>query len=109
MALFTFIPILRTQTLLVASLLGVWRQLSSWLPVWQLTTSRRFERLREIFWMLVSPVLIYAWLIYSASQLQQGKGPEGTEANIAVAFIILMVIMLRNSWRLLVEIPSEQQ
>ncbi len=107
MALFTFIPTFRPQTVLVASLMGIWRQLRTWLPVWQLTAQGRYERLRETFWMLVGPVLIYAGLIYSSSQLPQGKGDEATEANIATAFIVLLVIVLRNSWRLLVEIPSE--
>ena len=108
-SLFTFIPILRTPTLWGACLFGIWRQVSAWLPVWRLTTTGRLVRLRETFWMLVGPVLIYAGLIYASTRLQQGKGDEGTESNIAAAFIVLLVIVLRNSWRLLVEIPSEDR
>jgi len=106
MCMFSFIPLLRTLALLVASLLGIWRQLSTWLPIWRLTAKGGTERLRETFWLLVGPASMYTWLIYSASQLEQGKGTEGTETNIAVALIMLMVIVLRNSWRLLIENPK---
>ena len=107
--LFAFIPLLRTMVLSVASLLGILRQLTTWVPVWRATAKVRRERLRETFWMLVSPALMYAWLIYSSSQLDKGKGTEGTETNIAVALIMLTIIVLRNSWRLLIEIPSKKQ
>jgi len=81
----------------------------TWAPVWQLTSKGRFERLRETLWLVVGPILIYGALIYYSSQLQQGKGTDEIETNIATAFVILMVIVLRNTWRLLVEIPSEQE
>ena len=108
MSLFGFIPAYRSPTFLVASLLGTWRQLRTWAPVWQLTAKGRFERLRETLWLVIGPILIYGALIYYSSQLQHGKGTDEIETNIATAFVILMVIVLRNTWRLLVEIPSEQ-
>jgi hypothetical protein len=58
MALFTFVPTFRTPTLLVASLLGILRQLRTWLPVWKLTAQGRYKRIRETIWMLVGPVCI---------------------------------------------------
>jgi len=73
MALFTLIPTYRTQALWIGSLFGMWRQLSTWLPVWRLTTQGRYARLREIFWMLVSPILIYAWLIFLGSVCKMQK------------------------------------
>ena len=45
---------------------------------------------------------------YSASQLQAGRGSQGTQVNIAVALMVLKITVLRNSWRLLVELPSGQ-
>ncbi len=107
-SLFAFVPLLRMQVLLGACAVGIWRQLATWLPEWRLKTSGRWSRLRETFWLLIGPVSIYLWLIYLAFQLIRGKGSEGTETNIAVALIILLSVVLRNSWRLLVEIPSEQ-
>ncbi len=107
-ALFTFIPLLRNPTLLLACLFGSWRQVGAWLPVLRLTTAGRVARLRETFWMLVSPVLVYAGLFYTAIRLLQGHGDEGSETNIASALILLLVIVLRNSWRLLVEIPAQE-
>lgn len=109
MSMFTFLPVLRSLILLIASLLGVVRQLSNWLPVWRLRTQGKFERLRDTFWLVVGPLIMYGWLIISATQLERGKGTEGTELNIAVALIVLLIIVLRNSWRLLVEIPSEEK
>ncbi len=109
MALFAFIPPFRPVSLIVGPLLGIWRQLRTWLPVWRLTTTGRTERLRETFWLLVAPVLVFAVLIYSAGQLLRGIGGAPTEAGIAACFIMLLAIVLRNSWRLLVEIPSEAQ
>jgi hypothetical protein len=109
MSLFGFIPAYRAPTFLVASVLGIWRQLRTWAPVWQLTFKGRFERLRETLWLLIGPILVYGALIYYSTQLQHGKGTDEIETNIATAFVILMVIVLRNTWRLLVEIPSEQQ
>ncbi len=107
-ALFTFIPLLRTPTLLLACLIGIWRQVGAWLPVLRLTTTGRLARLRETFWMLLSSVLVYAGLFYTAVHLMQGHADEGSETNIAAALILLLVIVLRNSWRLLIEIPTEE-
>ena len=108
-ALFTFIPLLRAPTLLVACLVGIWRQVGAWLPVWRVTEAGRFARLRETFWTLVSPVFLYASLMYAAARLHQGKGDDASESSIAAVFVVLLVIVLRNSWRLLVEIPGEER
>ncbi len=106
--LFTFTVLLRAEVIVLAAVLGIWRQVRTWLPVWGLTRVSRSQRLRETFWVFLAPTLLDGWLIFSATQLQQGKGSEGTETNIAVALIILLVIVLRNSWQLLIEIPSEE-
>jgi hypothetical protein len=108
MALFTFIPIFRTPVLLGASALGIVRQVRTWVPIWQLTAQGRAERLRETFWLMVSPVIMYALVIYWASQLRQGKGDEWLETNLATAFVGLLLIVLRNSWRLLIQIASDE-
>ena len=109
MAMFSFIPAYRVQITIVAAVLGIWRQLRTWAPVWQQTVQARYERWRETFWLLLGPVLTYLALLYSATLLQHGIGNPGIETNIATEFVILMVIVLRNTWRLLVEIPTEQQ
>ncbi len=108
MALFTFIPIFRTPILLGFSVLGIMRQVRTWLPVWKLTTQGRAARLRETFWLMVSPVILYAWVIFWASQLRQGRGDEWLETNLATAFIGLLLVLIRNSWRLLTQIPQEE-
>ena len=108
MSLFTFIPFFRAPVLAIASVLGILRQVRTWLPVWKLTTQGRVARLRETFWLMVGPVIIYALIIYGALQLQQGKGDERLEASLATAFSGLLLSVLRNSWTLLIQIPSEE-
>ncbi len=108
-ALFTFIPDLRALALGIGCLIGIWRQVGAWLPVWRLKAAGSFTRLRETFWMLVGPVFLYATLLYASTRLQAGRGDASSESSIAAVFIVLLVIVLRNSWRLLVEIPSEEQ
>src|SRR5512133_450572 len=109
LAMFSFIPAYRVQVMIVAAVLGIWRQLRTWVPVWRQTIQAPIERWRETFWLLLGPILTYLALLDSASQLQHGRGNEGIETTIATEFVILMVIVLRNTWRLLVEIPTEQQ
>ncbi len=109
LCLFTFTVLLRAEVIEVAALLGIWRQLRTWWPIWRLTAHGGFRRFSETFWVFLAPAILDAWLIYSATQLQQGKGDEGTETNIAVALVILLIIVLRNSWQLLVEIPSTER
>ncbi len=108
MALFTFVPIFRAPVLLGASVLGIMRQVRTWLPVWKLSAQGRAERLRETFWLMVGPVIFYALIIYWSIQLRQGKGDDWLEASLAAALISLLLILLRNSWRLLIQIPSEE-
>ncbi len=107
MSLFTFIPFFRAPVLLCASAFGIVRQVRTWLPIWKLTTQGRAERLRETFWLMIGPVIMYTLVIIWSSQLRQGKGDEWLEASLATAFISLLLILIRNSWRLLVQIPSD--
>jgi len=107
--MFTFAVLLRGEVIILAAVLGNWRQVRTWLPVWRLQAHGRARRLNEAFWVFLAPALLDAWLIYLASQLQNGKGSDTTETNIAVALIVLPVIVLRNSWQLPIEIPSEAE
>lgn len=107
--LFSFTVLLRAEVIEVAALLGIWRQVRTWIPAWRLAAHARAQRLSETFWVFVGPAISDGWLIYSATQLQHGKGSDSTETNIAGALIVLLVIVLRNSWQLLIEIPSEEK
>ncbi len=91
-----------------ASSLGIVRQARTWLPIWKLTAQGRVQRLSETFWLMLSPVILYASVIYMAVQFRQGKGDDGLEASLAAAFVGLLLILLRNTWRLLVQIPSDE-
>ena len=106
-SLFSFMPPLRAVVLYIAAIIGILRQLRTWLPVWRQTAHAQWERLFETLWLFVGPALMWAWLIFSATQLRRGKGSDGVEINIGAALVILLVIVLRNSWRLLFQVPGE--
>ena len=108
MALFAFVPRYWPIALLLAPLLGMWRQVQTWLPFWQLSSSGRLERLHETFWLLIGPALIYLGLMASGLRMLLAGSDADTQANTATCFIILLAILLRNSWRLLVEAPQEE-
>ncbi len=63
--------------------------------------------LNTFYSVLAAATATLLGLLFLAIQLNQGKGSDGTETNIAVALVILFIIVLRNSWQLLVELPSE--
>ncbi len=106
-SLFTFTILLRAEVIVVAAILGIARQIRTWLPLWRVSGQSPWNRISRTLWVFVAPALLDAWLIYSAMQLQQGRGTQTVEINIAVALVVLLVIVLRNSWQLLVEIPVE--
>lgn len=106
-ALFAFMPLLRSIVLWISALIGIYRQVRAWLPVWRGQTGQLGRQLLEALWLFVAPTLVWAWLVFSALQLREGTGSTGVEINIGAALVLLLAIVLRNSWRLLFEIPAE--
>ncbi len=106
-SLFTFLPPLRALVIWISAGIGIVRQLRTWLPVWRLSSHGALERLLETIWLFVAPALMWAWAVYWSTRLQNGRADPSVEINIASALIILLVIVLRNSWRLLFQIPRE--
>src|SRR5512136_2983200 len=53
--MFTFTVLLRGEVIIVAAVLGIWRQVRTWLPVWRLQPHARVRRLTETFWVFLAP------------------------------------------------------
>jgi hypothetical protein len=113
MSLFYLLPALdqrgRAAILLVLTLFGIFRAARTWWPVWKNRLQKPQERLVETFWMLVGPVLTYGILGYNALDLYNTSNPDSTTFGIAITFIALLVVALRNSWNLVFEVTYERK
>ena len=94
---------------LAAASAGVIRAVRTWIPVWRETLSEpTLLRLWQTTWLLIGPVVAYAYLAFGASQ--QLKSHNDVLDNFTSgAFIVLFVIAMRNSWDLLVEATAESR
>jgi hypothetical protein len=95
------------SVILAVSGVGAYRLLVAWAPVWRGVFKGRREKVIEILWWLASPLLTYVALgDLGFEMLRQGTSP-GLQLVIGYLVVVLFGIVLRNSWRLLVEMSSE--
>ncbi len=90
---------------LVIALFGTIRAIATWLPIWHAIRQHR-ERLRETAWLLIGPLATYLGLAYFAFQLNTTTRPDDVQTNIAFTLVVLFSIVIRNSWNMLVELPT---
>ncbi len=100
---------LRATMLVVAGIFGLYRLLMAWFPVWRGILGGRRERIVEILWMLASPFAIYVALILTARELTSSGETTDMMLNVGLIVLGLFLIVLRNSWRLLVEVAASSQ
>jgi len=111
MALFFVMPIpnpslhIRGDFTVIVVVLALWRTISSWLPVMKATGKGRWHRLVQSFWLLIVPLIWYAYLLRGAVQLIQEQS-DGT-LTVGFALLALFAISLRNAWRLVVAVAQE--
>jgi H+/Cl- antiporter ClcA len=94
--------------LAIAGVLGAAGAVRTWLPVWK-SILRRQERLWQSFWLLFSPLFVYALLTWNGLLLFGSSDPRPILLTISYDLIILFAIALRNSWRILVEVTLERR
>jgi hypothetical protein len=88
---------------------GVVRLLGAWIPFWRSIFQEGRDLNMELVWQQVIPLLIYLALGFQVAKTwQMGGSPEIQEA-IGYCIVILFAIVLRNSWRLLVEAAGEKK
>lgn len=94
----------RAMVVIAAALLGVFRTIRSWIPVWADKLHGRIEfRLWQTAWLLVGPVVAYAFMALGGLQQLRSADPTVLDKGAVGWFILLFLIGVRNSWNLLVE------
>lgn len=110
MALFFVVPLpnpalrIRGDFIVIVVVFSLWRTVGSWWPVVRLAKGRG-HRIVQSFWLLIVPIVWYAYLIRGAVQLTQEQ-PDGT-LTVATGLLALFAIALRNAWRLVVAVAQE--
>jgi cytochrome bd-type quinol oxidase subunit 2 len=89
----------RSELTMGVSALVLWRTVRIWLPVMRLGESGRLRRLEQSFWLLLAPLVAYAYLLTGAIMLLLGDQNDGL-VTVAGAFLTIIALSLRNSWRL---------
>jgi hypothetical protein len=94
----------RALVAVAAALTGAYRAVVTWLPVWKDKFRGRIEfRLWQTAWLLIGPLLAYAYLAYGGFQQMGARDPAVIDSYVTSVFIVLFIVGLRNTWDLLVE------
>jgi hypothetical protein len=93
------------MVILVVIGFALWRTIRGWWPVVRIAEAGRRHRIEQSFWLLLIPILVYAYLAVGAGQLLRGQADANI--NVASAILALFVIALRNAWRLVVAVAQE--
>jgi len=97
-------PKARAGVAIGAAIAGSLRAVRTWIPVWRDMLQGRVEpRLWQTAWLLIGPVLAYAYLAAAAIAQLRSTDPRVLDKDASGVFILLFVLALRNSWNLLVE------
>jgi len=113
LSLFFLVPGVESQVqgvivILIAIISGV-RVAVNWLPVWRGVFQGSRERLLQLAWRLVGPLIGYAVIANFGWQLLQGHQSVLDQQYFAYAMLGLFAVVLRNSWNLLVEVTYERK
>ena len=111
MALFFVIPLptpelrIRGDFTVIVVVFSLWRTFGSWWPAMRKVGKGRGHQVVQSIWLLIVPLVWYAYLLRGAVQLIQGQS-DGT-LTVATALLALFAIALRNAWRLVVAVAQE--
>jgi len=95
---------LRALVVIAAGVVGAYRAIRTWIPVWADKLQGRIEfRLLQTAWLLLGPVTAYIFLVVAGLQQLRSADRAVLDRNSAGWFIVLFLIAVRNSWNLLVE------
>jgi hypothetical protein len=94
----------RALVVIAAAAVGAFRAIRTWLPVWADKLHGRVEfRLWQTAWLLVGPLVSYAFLALAGLRQLGSADPTVLDTAAVGWFIVLFLIGVRNSWSLLVE------
>jgi len=98
-------PQVRGEIILLVVVVALWRTVRIWWPVVRLTETGRAHRLAQSIWLLLLPVVIYAYLLFGAVGFL--KGDTTAVFDVGGAMLSLFAVALRNAWRLVVNVERE--
>ena len=94
---------------MIVALPGIVRLLRNWIPVWRRMFRDRRERIVEVIWLVASPLAVYlAMAFFALRMLRSDPSPE-PQRDLAYCVVGLFANVLRNSWKLMIEIASDRR
>ena len=106
LSLFMVMPgvpsVIRAEVIAAVVAFGLWRTFRSWWPVFRLGETGRAHRLGQSVQLLILPVVVYAYLLFSAVLLW--RGDTTALINVGGGFLAAFAVSLRNAWRLVVNV-----
>ena len=108
LSLFMLMPgvpaVVRAEVIAAVVAFGLWRTFRSWWPVFRLADAGRAHRLAQSVQLLILPVVVYVYLLFSAILLL--RGDTGALINVGGGFLAAFGVSLRNAWRLVVNVDA---
>jgi hypothetical protein len=93
---------------LFVALPGILRLARVWAPVWRRMFRDQRGQVWELLWLVASPLATYGLMAALAVQLaHSGPSPE-LQQDIGYCVMSLFAIVLRNSWKLTMEMTLEK-
>ncbi len=106
-ALLFLIPGLSSQTqgwvVLAGAVLGIYRTVRTWTPVWKAFARDAPERLWQMVWVLVGPIAMYVLISYFCVESIATPAPTQLALEATGVFVGLFFVVIRNTWNLLME------
>jgi hypothetical protein len=95
----------RAEVIALVVAFSLWRTFRSWWPVFRLADAGRAHRLGQSVQLLILPVVVYLYLLFSAILLL--RGDTSALFNIGGGFLSAFAVSLRNAWRLVVNVGAD--
>jgi hypothetical protein len=87
---------------------GIFRLVRVWAPVWRRMFRDQRGQFWEVLWLVASPLLAYAAMTILAIQIFRGGSVADLQQGIGYCVVGLFSIVLRNSWKLTMEMTLEK-
>ena len=95
--------------LMIAAVFGVVRAVRTWWPVLVGSWQHHSERLAQTVWYLVGPSMAYVALFIFGIKVYSGSDMNSARQSVGFIFVVLFVLVLRNSWNLIFEVAYERK
>ena len=87
---------------------GIFRLVRVWVPVWRRMFRDQRGQFLELLWLVASPLLAYVAMVVLAIEILHGGSSPDLQNEIGYCVVGLFAIVLRNSWKLTMEMTLEK-